>query len=268
MENISYELFINWKNAIEVTLTREEKIFVVGFTILIIYYAIWGNMKEKIFISIQTACCFLLVLNPVSTEILAKILGTPFTDRVYRFLWILPIYFVYAYFATKMLIRFQKYYIVRKIIVAISVLLAFVAINQIIAGQSNTFGYNGGVTHVDNIYKIDNNVIEVSDIIENDKSDCSLAVNVVADNNINMELRAYDASLIKIGVSSPYDFYNDNIGSCDSSEFISYLKEKKCDYIVIPASNVNNDFLIFVGCINIGETSDNICPYIVYKFVA
>ena len=105
MSSVKSGIFTEWLNIILSTLSRSEKMFIIGFFIILIYYLINGNTKERIFFFIQPSICFLFVLNPVATQFFYSIIGSPFSDRLYRFFWAFPIYFAYAYFFAAIIIN-------------------------------------------------------------------------------------------------------------------------------------------------------------------
>ena len=89
-------------------------------------------------------------------------------------------------------------------------------------------------------------------------------MNVISDFTVDMELRAYDASLIKLDVSQYFDLYTTQIPLSESENVKNILKSIGCNYIILPSNNQNAVLLEQIGCTNIGSTSDGI--YTIYRF--
>lgn len=261
-------IFMQWFNNIRVTISPVEWIFLITDALLLIYYLIKGTHKERIFFVITSLMYIVLVLNPISCMILEKLIGYHFYLRVYRFYWAFPIYFVFAYFMTKLLTRLQKHSVAKDFFLIFSLMIVVVGMNQIGEGEKHTFLSNGMFKQADNVYKIESNVIHAADLIEADKKDKTLYANVVADGNVNRELRAYDASLININTAEYFTIFSDTVCDISQEDMISALDTLDVNYVIISSSNINNDFLTGCGYVLIGETEDEESSYNVYRVKA
>lgn len=268
LDLISNGTFVQWINIIKVTISGIEWVFLGGFIALLVYCLIKGTTKEKIFFAVQSLMYIVLVLNPISCMILENKMGVYFTQRVYRFFWAFPLYFAYAYFLTKFLIRFKKNNFAKCIMLFLSVVLVVLGIYQIVEGSKHTFLSDGILTPVDNIYKIESSVIHAADLIEADKKDKNIYANVVSDGNVSMEIRAYDASLISVSTDEYFTIYFDMPCDISQEDMISILDKLDVNYIIISSSNINNDFLTGCGYVLIGETEDEESSYNVYRVKA
>lgn len=265
MNNMDKGIFAEWIDIISSTLSRSEKLFIVGFFIIFLYFLIKGSTKERVFFIFQPLICFVFVLNPFATQLFYNIIGAPFSGRLYRFFWALPIYFAYAYFFTKTIISCHNHKTDKKFIYIVSIILFLVGVNQITAGALHTFGSKeDSLTPVQNIYKINNNILEISNIIEENKKNPKSTANVVSDFTVDMELRAYDASLLKLDISDCFDIYLYEYSESNAEYLKQVLEERECNYIIIPSANNNIGLLQNIGCSLIGQTSDN--SYIVLAF--
>ena len=257
-------IFMQWFNNIRVTISPVEWIFLITDALLLIYYLIKGTHKERIFFVITSLMYIVLVLNPISCMILEKLIGDHFSIRVYRFYWAFPIYFVFAYFMTKLLIKFHKHSVLNAIITLVSIATIVLGVIQTVEGVRHTF-FSDRVESVDNIYKIEDGLIQLVDIIEEDKKEKAIFANVISDNIVDRELRAYDASLIKVDTAAYFNLYSGDYCGLSQERMISVLDKLEVNYIIVSTANVNNDFLLRCGYERIGETSDENYHYYVYR---
>ena len=171
-----------------------ERGLLIGYILLIIYYLIKGNKKERTFFSLQPLALMVIILNPWAMVVWLRIFGDSLRSRIFRFFWLLPILMTYSYFLTCLYEKTKKKF--AKIIIA---LISIIGISQIGIGTRYTFTgvyENHGCQMVENRYKIQNDTIMAAEIVEKDKKDKEQAVNVVYDGNMSMEIRTYDASIL------------------------------------------------------------------------
>lgn len=264
-EQLSDGIFMRWFNTIRITISPIEWGFIAVVILLALYYLIMGNHKERIFFVVTSIVYIVLVLNPISCGFFEKLIGYHFSLRVYRFYWAFPIYFVFAYSMTKIVIRLHKNSRLKWIFVIFSVVVVVAGVNQVIEGGKHTFLSGGMFSKAENMYKIESNVIHAADLIEADKKEKTVYANVVSDGIVNRELRAYDASLIRVSTDEYFDLFSDTPCDITQEDMISTLKNLNINYIIISSENINNDFLISCGYVLIGETEDEELSYNVYR---
>lgn len=188
------QFFLKWCAVINSTMTNMERGLLIGYILLIIYYLIKGNKKERTFFSLQPLALMAIILNPWAMVVWLRIFGDSLRSRIFRFFWLLPILMTYSYFLTCLYEKTKKKF--TKIIIA---LISIIGISQIGIGTRYTFTgvyENHGYQMVENRYKIQNDTIMAAEIVEKDKKDKQQAVNVAYDGNMSMEIRTYDASIL------------------------------------------------------------------------
>ena len=188
------QFFLKWCAVINSTMTNMERGLLIGYILLIIYYLIKGNKKERTFFSLQPLALMVIILNPWAMVVWLRIFGDSLRSRIFRFFWLLPILMTYSYFLTCLYEKTKKKF--AKIIIA---LISIIGISQIGIGTRYTFTgvyENHGYQMVENRYKIQNDTIMAAEIVEKDKKDKQQAVNVAYDGNMSMEIRTYDASIL------------------------------------------------------------------------
>ena len=233
----------------------------------IIGLLIRGTSKERFLFVCPNVAWLFTVFNPW----LATKLITFFSAdiRYYRYLWMLPLPIVFGYLFIKLLDKCNK--ILQGILISLFVILC-------VAGRSYWLPH---LEFPENIYKIDQNVIDVAEII---KADSEKEENIVLYNyNFFYELRLYDASnipfitrteltsiyaappsqeqldeaiqnnamhdLIKYEYVGGYDFPQDLM--------VNALASADLDYIVLPKDS-EAAYLHFLsyGCVVVDETKD------------
>ena len=194
-EYTGVDFFLKWWQVISNTFSIVEWMLICAFIVLSIYYLIYGNKKERVMFLSTTIILTVLVLNPWSTWILNKLLGSAFANRVFRYFWLYPLYMQLAYFVTEL--AFRKKRRIRVIAMWFALACALITgCQQLISGHYNTLGGHQEFKTIENIYKISDDVIDVAKIIEADKGDASKEVRVLYEREVGMEIRTYDSSIV------------------------------------------------------------------------
>lgn len=200
------------------------------------------------------------IYNPYLMSIIINYLG--WSERYYRFYWIFPIGIIIAVVIVDLGYKIErKYFRVFWFILFIALIIKFG--NPIIIRTDDW-----------NIYKIDSNVIEISNIIHADASKSS--VNVFVDVSLMANLRQYDASLMTVfelpdllSLENEYEeivelameqkrylalLANYNI-EIDAKLINNMLIQEKVDYFVRNKSWYSDQYLENLNIEKIGETS-------------
>lgn len=142
---------------------------------------LWTNEDKyvKRYLIYPIAIAVLILLNPVVTWLLIEKLG--YNTRVHRFFWIVPVTFILSYICMSILERYKK----------ACFLLAFILVLWVIQGRSF---YEDQHYKTENIYKVENEVIEISQAmheISGAESD-TIYINEI---HPNYTVRQFDPSL-------------------------------------------------------------------------
>jgi hypothetical protein len=171
------------------------KYLTVGFLALTIYYIIFGKGIERRFFGIQSLILVLFLFNPYCMYYISLWWGL--SSRYFRYLWITPILLTYGYFIAQVVLCKQS-----RFRITVAYLLAFIML--IISGYElkadtsklyTSVEINTGMKSVDNIYKIEQDTLDIVTIIENDKRDSNQMVKALYGYYIFMDIRTYDASI-------------------------------------------------------------------------
>lgn len=182
--NISYfyEIFLGyWWNALYVVLYLGCLFYIV-------------RKRDKIMMQIFAWPFLILlitVLNPLFMEPVLDKLG--WRDRYSRFYWILPVTFLCAFFAAKLIAK-QKKGAERNILILFLACLLFLC-----GGSTSEAAVD------DNIYKIDDSVIAVADMIEEHKEMENPVV--LCDAELYYWIRQYNPAVTNAVTNSVMDIY-------------------------------------------------------------
>lgn len=131
------------------------------------------------------------IFNPLVMEPVLEILG--WRDRYNRFYWMLPVTFLCAFFAAKLVVK-QKQGAERNILV-----LFLLCLLTLCGGSTSAMELD------DNIYKVDDSIIAVADMIE-EHADMENPI-VLWDAEMYYWIRQYDPALIAAVPQSVMDIY-------------------------------------------------------------
>ena len=152
--------------------------YLLLFFLLCIFLYFKGNENEKkIFIPLAVIMA-VTVYNPIFPVIIAKF--TDVSNEYYRFFWITPVIVLVPYMITKFILYINsKLYIVLGIVIILF---------------CSSFVYKDGFKVAENIYKVPDELIEISEIIHEDSED--EYPKAFMDYEYNMMMRQYDPKIL------------------------------------------------------------------------
>lgn len=208
------------------------------------------------------------VFNPFLMNLVIHFLGRK--ERYYRFYWMVPVCIIISIVIADLLYRLKSRLYRALCFLAVCILLICCGNPVIIRNE----GWN--------IYKVDSNAIEISDIIHRDTEQPS--VNVFADITLLPNLRQYDASLTTVlGLADLYFFNKTYEEICDiamsqerylmlmanynveiDAELVnSELIRQNVDYFIRNKGWFSEEYVDSLNLEKIGETS----LYEIYKVI-
>ncbi len=228
--------------------------FLPAFWVCVIYVFCYGKESGRKRMLAVFLLSILFVFNDLSMKLVGKITGE---GMYYRFIWALPILPLIAWAGTKVVMEREKRW--EKAVV-------FGLLFCLFWGGKSSFITEGSIRIPENPYNLSGDVIQVCDIIAEDK-DKERPV-VIFDYGCQLEARLYDPSLVW-GISRrAYQFHNDaegyehagkyktekalihaaNFGVKSEPERLAKaLKKKKVDYIVTLTAYEMDDYLEGAG---------------------
>jgi len=185
-------LFTYWTN-----FTLEVKLVLCGYLFVLMYIAARGEKKAKVFFVTSFLVLIVTCLNPWMCRYLVDKWG--FFERYFRFFWLIPVSMGYTYAAYQIYENGGKK--TRGILAAIVGILFIWSCRCAIHQTSFYNVYTGAVPNtgmipVSNIYKVEDDVVEVTSMIEEDSGDPYIDKKTLYNHDVFIEIRTYDASLI------------------------------------------------------------------------
>ena len=241
--------------------------FFAVYLLAVIYILKTEQGNKKYILGYMPIVAFLTVFNPLIAGKIVEKLGL--ASRYYRFYWILPIALTLSIVLIEMICKSKK--------VTDKLMIAFLAILLInLAGVKFQYEHDD---RRDNVYKVSDEVIEVSNIIHDytDKDQITAYYGL----NLMMELRTYDASIVTPVGRFQWDFmdeeyisntsneegYGDLYGNFDVLKVMTYVGAEYSPQIVHDAfeeyniecfirdkAMFSNEYIESLGFIKIGET--------------
>ena len=156
--------------------------FFVMYVLAVLYILVKGDERERKLFLPQAAALLITVYNPVVPVIIDKVFDV--SSEYYRLFWIAPVVILVPYAAVKLISEAEKGG--AKVALAALVAVLFIA--------GGNFVYAKGLDVAGNIYKIPDELIEISDIIHND-SDTEYT-RAFFEYDYNMEIRQYDPKIL------------------------------------------------------------------------
>lgn len=224
------------------------------------------NQPEKC-IATYTIFLFLTIFNPVLVNIFFRYVSM---DEVYyRFFWLLPINLVIAY----LFVTFSDWFLVRR-----KKLAAFAGCVCIVIFLGSPVITASDLLNLpDNLYKISDEVLEISEFIHADTDEGNPKVAISSD--LLMVIRQYDASLFMtlnrdyalcwnghpqfqyLQEQSDYSekkaimdvLYAGN--TTDTDSFIAAIESTETDYLIFSKSISIQEYLKFLGITYVTETN-------------
>lgn len=179
----------------------------------LIFIMLKGSEKEKKIFVPMSILTIITVYNPIFPHVLS--LFTKINSEYYRFFWMTPVVILVPYVLTKLILAIISGEIKNRV--------AVIIITALILILSSSSILKSGIRFAENIYKIPDELIEISEIIHNDsKDEYSRAF---LEYEYNMQMRQYDPRMLLTidredyltAVSQPY-----NTEQIDSDEFPQY----------------------------------------------
>lgn len=227
----------------------------------VLYFLVFGRKKERAKIVLEYIVVFLAVFFcPVTAYIIQKCVG----GLVYwRVLWLLPVVPLLAYAGTCVIKKLGKNRILRY-----GLLLAAVAV---FALGGTGLNRNGFFQKVQNSQKIPDEVVQICDLI-NDQKEEDEVVYLATDDKISSYVRVYDPS-----IKMPYGRGGSGRDSKRARKLhkqlvsevpvikkvIKYSKKLKCGYLVFPVpSDKKVEYMESKGYYLIGQVGE----YGIFKY--
>lgn len=245
--------------------------FLLLYVLGIMYILVKGDKEERQIFLPGAVLLVLTVYNPVAPMILDKIFDV--SSEYYRFFWIAPVVILVPFVVTKLIKNVTPHK--EKVIV-----ITFLVIAALFSGY---FLYDTGINVADNIYKMPDELIEISEIIHND--DDKEYSKAYFEYDYNMEIRQYDPKMLltidreeylyAVAYSYSDEMINDESTptnailalltrnqKVDSDTFINALENSKTEYVVLTKGHPQTGFVTKAGLSLIGETAThNIFKY-------
>ena len=233
----------------------------------LVFVALKGTKREKQIFLPGAVLLLLTVYNPVLPVLLDKIFDV--NSEYYRFFWIAPVIVLVPYIAVKLIFLSQD----KKQTAVVSVLLAAVFL------LSGNFLYKNGYVPATNIYKMPDEMIQISELIHEDAA--VEYPKAFLEYEYNMQMRQYDPKMLLTidredylyAVSNPYteEMLQDEehpqyrllaalirYQSVETDAFLAALDETNTEYIVLSKNNLMVPFLEAAGLTALNCTNDHI----------
>ena len=180
------------------TFSLAIKVMLIGYAVLLVFFLIFGNKKERMFFLVSLVVLVLVCLNPWMAWYLVENWG--FELRYFRLFWIIPVAMGYTVFVMKIYEKFRKLPV--KIIIFIFVIALYVfSFEQVWEKSFEVYtgcNENTGLVPVSNIYKVEDDVVIACDLIEEDSGYSKDTKVTLYDSYFYIEARTYDALLVPI----------------------------------------------------------------------
>ncbi|MCR5421751.1 MAG: hypothetical protein K6E98_12200 [Lachnospiraceae bacterium] len=241
--------------------------YLVLYLVALIYICIYGSKREK---EIFVPCSVFLILtvyNPVVPVILDHIFDV--NSEYYRFFWITPVVILLPYTATVLIMGAKD--IKQRTVLSVLILL--------ICFCSGRFVYADGFKVAENIYKMPDELIEISNIIH---LDCATEYpKVFLEYEYNMQMRQYDPKMLLTidredylyAVSNPYteEMLKDDDHPqyrllaaltrnqhVEEEDFLEALEMSKTEYVVVNKSHPLINYLKIAGLKTVAKTGEHV----------
>ncbi|MCI6044204.1 hypothetical protein MR857_12965 [bacterium] len=164
--------------------TYWEGLCFFGLYLFAIFFLMSSPKKEHKMLSIYTLFLFATIFNPI----LIKYFFVQFNmdDVYYRFIWLLPVNILLAYFFIHCIDRGNSS--AQKLLIILCMVCAI-----IFTGNPVKY-WKSAIAFPDNLYKVTDDVLEISEYIHQDAEEKNPLIAVSSD--LIMTIRQYDASLI------------------------------------------------------------------------
>ena len=158
--------------------------YLMLYFVALIFVALKGSKKEKQLFIPMSILLVITVYNPIFPIILNKF--ADINSEYYRFFWMTPIIVLVPFVATKLITELVKERSKSNTWALIIIALIFVS--------SSVFMYKNGIVFAENMYKIPNELIKVSEILHEDCED--EYPKAFLEYEYNMQMRQYDPKIL------------------------------------------------------------------------
>jgi hypothetical protein len=240
--------------------------YLMLYAAALLYVCIFGSRREKEIFIPCSVFLILTVYNPIAPVILDKFFDV--NSEYYRFFWIAPVIALVPYLFTKLIFNARD----GRTKAALTVLILCICL------VSGNFVYKDGIRLASNIYKMPDELIEISSIIHADSK--AAYPKAFLEYEYNMQMRQYDPKLqltidredYMNAVSLPYtdEMLNDEahpqyrllaslvrLQPVESEAFLDALEATKTEYVVLSKGNPRDTFLMSAGLKKIAETENH-----------
>ncbi len=233
----------------------------------LVFVALKGTKREKQIFLPGAVLLLLTVYNPVLPVLLDKIFDV--NSEYYRFFWIAPVIVLVPYIAVKLIFLGGD----KKQTAVVSVLLAAVFL------LSGNFLYKNGYVPATNIYKMPDEMIQISELIHEDAA--VEYPKAFLEYEYNMQMRQYDPKMLLTIDREDYLYAVSNLyteemiqdeehpqyrllavliryQSVETDDFLAALDATNTEYIVLSKNNLMMPFLENAGLTAINYTNDHV----------
>ncbi len=237
--------------------------YFVMYLLAVMYILIKGSRRERELFLWPSAVLVLTVYNPVVPLIIDKLFDI--SSEYYRLFWIAPVIVLVPYAGAKIISEERT--LRRRIAAGILVAVMFIL--------GGNFVYAKGFLLSENIYRIPDELIEISDIIHNDSD--SEYTRVFFEYEYNMEIRQYDPKILLCIDREDYLYavnysYTDEMledgenpqnrllallvrnQDIDEDDFTEALEDTDTQYVVLTKGHPQTYFVKQAGLVQVGET--------------
>ena len=241
--------------------------YLMLYVAALVYVCVFGSRREKEIFIPCSVFLLLTVYNPVAPVVLDHFFDV--NSEYYRFFWIAPVIILVPYLFTKLIIT--RVSAAQRIIVSSLIL--------VICILSGRFVYADGIKLAQNIYKMPDELIEISGLIHEDSE--AEYPKAFLEYEYNMQMRQYDPKMLLTidredylnAVSIPYteEMLSDELHpqyrllaalvryqEVDEQSFLDALEVTKTEYVVLSKSHPRIDYLKDAGLKKVSETEDHV----------
>lgn len=243
--------------------------YLLLFIFAALYILIKGNDEEREIFIPGFVLMLLTVYNPLFPVVIDKFFDI--SGEYYRFFWISPVVILVPFVVAKLISGATD----KREKIAVT---AFVIVVGLVSGN---FVYSEGIPFAENIYKMPDELIEISEMIHDDSQE--KYPKAFLEYDYNMQMRQYDPKMLLTidreeylyAVNYSYSeemIYDDNIPNnrllallvrnqdVDRQSFVDALEATKTEYVVIRKGHPRSKYLEKCGLKLIGTTEGQ-CLY-------
>ena len=241
--------------------------YLMLYAAALVYICIFGSRREKEIFLPCSVFLLITVYNPVAPVVLDRFFDV--NSEYYRFFWIAPVIVLVPYLFTKLIFSAGK--VTHRAVAAILIIC--------ICLVSGKFVYADGIKLAENIYKMPNELIEISEIIHNDSP--AEYPKAFLEYEYNMQMRQYDPGMqltidredYLYAVQNPYtdEMLADEahpqyrilaalvrLQPVSEEAFLDALETTKTEYVVLNKNNPRTSFCLIAGLHKVSETEDHV----------